>query len=74
MAKTTVAIQKHNMQSKIFHIEYILKILGHHWLLVFQVEDDEKLNVLSQSPDEVSARSYLCTGYDIFLVWEPCAM
>ncbi|XP_054816528.1 tRNA-specific adenosine deaminase TAD3 [Prosopis cineraria] len=38
------------------------------------VEDDEKLNALSQSSDQVSARPYLCTGYDIFLVWEPCTM
>ncbi|XP_028806011.1 tRNA-specific adenosine deaminase TAD3 isoform X2 [Neltuma alba] len=38
------------------------------------VEDDGKLNAVSQSSDQVSARPYLCTGYDIFLVWEPCTM
>lgn len=59
-------------------IEYekfnLCKILYYHWLLVFQVEDDEKLNALRHSSDLVSARPYLCTGYDIFLVWEPCTM
>lgn len=50
------------------------KILYHHWFFVFQDEDDEKLDALGQSSDQVSARPYLCTGYDIFLVWEPCTM
>ncbi|KAK7261153.1 hypothetical protein RIF29_27458 [Crotalaria pallida] len=37
------------------------------------VEDDDKLNSHSSTSDK-SARPYLCTGYDIYLVWEPCPM
>lgn len=71
-------VQHHSSGTYLLKIEHekinLWKILYHHWLVVFQVEDDEKLNDLSQSSDQVSARPYLCTGYDIFLVWEPCAM
>ncbi|KAJ1407456.1 Cytidine and deoxycytidylate deaminase domain [Sesbania bispinosa] len=38
------------------------------------VEDDDKLNAHGQTSDQLSARPYLCTGYDIYLVWEPCTM
>ncbi|KAF7824923.1 putative inactive tRNA-specific adenosine deaminase-like protein 3 isoform X2 [Senna tora] len=38
------------------------------------VDDNEKVNAVSQSSEQLSERPYLCTGYDIFLVWEPCAM
>ncbi|XP_061353654.1 tRNA-specific adenosine deaminase TAD3 isoform X2 [Gastrolobium bilobum] len=38
------------------------------------VEDDDKLNTHSLTSDQLSARPYLCTGYDIYLVWEPCPM
>ena len=40
--------------------------------MMFQVEDD-KLNGHSQTSN-LSARPYLCTGYDIYLAWEPCTM
>ncbi|KAG6656242.1 hypothetical protein CIPAW_04G008700 [Carya illinoinensis] len=37
------------------------------------VEDHAKLDTLVGG-NSVSARPYLCTGYDIYLVWEPCTM
>lgn len=37
-------------------------------------EEDEKLNTHNQASDQLPTRPYLCTGYDIYLVWEPCAM
>lgn len=39
-----------------------------------QIEDNDKLNTHSQTSNLLSARPYLCTGYDIYLVWEPCTM
>ncbi|XP_030936856.1 tRNA-specific adenosine deaminase TAD3 isoform X3 [Quercus lobata] len=38
------------------------------------VEDTEKLDTLTEGCHPVAARPYLCTGYDIYLVWEPCTM
>ncbi|XP_057960381.1 tRNA-specific adenosine deaminase TAD3 [Malania oleifera] len=39
-----------------------------------KVEDDPKLDAYSNGFHYESARPYLCTGYDIYLVWEPCIM
>jgi tRNA-specific adenosine deaminase 3 len=44
------------------------------FFMPFQVEDDEKLDTLTEGHHSVVARPYLCTGYDIYLVWEPCTM
>lgn len=38
------------------------------------VKDDEELSSHSNGCHPELARPYLCTGYDIYLVWEPCAM
>ncbi|WJX48294.1 hypothetical protein P8452_34880 [Trifolium repens] len=39
------------------------------------VEDNDKLNPQSQTESNLlPTRPYLCTGYDIYLVWEPCTM
>ncbi|XP_062105966.1 tRNA-specific adenosine deaminase TAD3 [Humulus lupulus] len=31
-------------------------------------------NICEEDSHSLSARPYLCTGYDIYLVWEPCTM
>ncbi|KAK9054029.1 hypothetical protein SSX86_025105 [Deinandra increscens subsp. villosa] len=38
------------------------------------VNDYEELDPHTNDCDPVSSRPYLCTGYDIYLIWEPCAM
>ncbi|XP_048335917.2 tRNA-specific adenosine deaminase TAD3 isoform X2 [Ziziphus jujuba] len=38
------------------------------------VKSDWKLETCCEGSHSLAARPYLCTGYDIFLVWEPCAM
>ncbi|WJX54241.1 hypothetical protein P8452_40148 [Trifolium repens] len=39
------------------------------------VEHNDKLNPRSQTESNLlPTRPYLCTGYDIYLVWEPCTM
>ncbi|XP_057457554.1 tRNA-specific adenosine deaminase TAD3 isoform X2 [Lotus japonicus] len=38
------------------------------------VEDNDKLNGHNETSTQLSARPYLCTGYDIYLAWEPCIM
>ncbi|XP_015936078.3 tRNA-specific adenosine deaminase TAD3-like [Arachis duranensis] len=36
--------------------------------------DDDQLKARNQSSNQLLERPYLCTGYDIYLVWEPCTM
>ncbi|MED6224528.1 hypothetical protein PIB30_085017 [Stylosanthes scabra] len=38
------------------------------------VENDDQSEAQSQTSTQLSERPYLCTGYDIYLVWEPCTM
>ncbi|CAL5340734.1 unnamed protein product [Camellia sinensis] len=38
------------------------------------VQDDEKLDSHINGFHSESVRPYLCTGYDVFLVWEPCTL
>ncbi|MED6159448.1 hypothetical protein PIB30_042455 [Stylosanthes scabra] len=38
------------------------------------VENDDQSKARSQTSNQLSERPYLCTGYDIYLVWEPCTM
>lgn len=38
------------------------------------VEDEEKQETQHNGFHSAPLRPYLCTGYDIFIVWEPCTM
>ncbi|XP_024031611.1 uncharacterized protein LOC21395848 isoform X2 [Morus notabilis] len=39
-----------------------------------KVKGDDILDSCGEDSQSLSARPYLCTGYDIYLVWEPCTM
>lgn len=39
-----------------------------------KVKNDERLDCDTSGAKCDSTRPYLCTGYDIYFVWEPCAM
>lgn len=36
--------------------------------------DDDNLDTNGEGSSSLSARPYLCTGFDMYLVWEPCIM
>ncbi|KAL6012289.1 hypothetical protein ACLOJK_002768 [Asimina triloba] len=38
------------------------------------LEDDERCDISMNGSTSVLMRPYLCTGLDIYLVWEPCTM
>lgn len=42
--------------------------------VIFQVEDSGIQNGEHNACGSMPVRPYLCTGYDIYLVWEPCIM
>uniref|UniRef100_A0A2P2KVX1 Putative inactive tRNA-specific adenosine deaminase-like protein 3 isoform X2 n=1 Tax=Rhizophora mucronata TaxID=61149 RepID=A0A2P2KVX1_RHIMU len=41
---------------------------------IANVESGKELDVDTKDTASVPVRPYLCTGYDIYLVWEPCTM